>query len=87
MSATASTITVGAIDVLKATSSSHKINVDIISLYREGQMKEAMQILNFPNHRGIQREPITYNSLLQICTRNKALLEGKNPHPHAIEWL
>ena len=87
MSAKASTIIASAIAALKVTSSPHKINADIISLCREGRMKEAIQILNFLDHRGIQLEPVTYNSLLQICTRNKALLEGKNPHPHAIEWL
>ena len=30
-------------------------------------MKEAIQILNFLDHRGIQLEPVTYNSLLQYA--------------------
>ena len=84
MSAKASTIIASAIATLRVTSSPHKINADIISLCREGQMKEAIQFLNFSDHRGIQLKPITYNSLLQICTRNKALSEGKQIYKHML---
>ncbi|GLJ18953.1 hypothetical protein SUGI_0338960 [Cryptomeria japonica] len=55
-----------------------KINEDIRSFCRQGQVQKALEVFQIANNQAIQIEPNSYASLLEVCTKNKALSEGKN---------
>eukprot|EP01018_Ginkgo_biloba_P024037 Gb_18978 [translate_table: standard] len=54
-------------------------------LREQGQLKEALQILNFMDHPGTSVAFSTYASLLQACVVIRALPEGKLVHAHIIQ--
>eukprot|EP01018_Ginkgo_biloba_P032703 Gb_11926 [translate_table: standard] len=55
---------------------------NIISLCREGRLKEALGVLDVMEKRGIAVNSNTFVSLLQACTEMKTLTEGKQVHAH-----
>eukprot|EP01018_Ginkgo_biloba_P034481 Gb_05488 [translate_table: standard] len=61
------------------------INRDVITLCKEGRMKEAMGFLQSMDHGGIQVGSVIHAYLLQGCVNMKALAEGKMVHSHMIK--
>eukprot|EP01018_Ginkgo_biloba_P022395 Gb_02037 [translate_table: standard] len=56
----------------------------ILTLCRNGRLKEALDILHVMDQRGIAVESNTYVSLLQACGDSKALAEGKQVHTQML---
>eukprot|EP01018_Ginkgo_biloba_P001272 Gb_03435 [translate_table: standard] len=59
-------------------------SVDVKTLCREGQLKEALGFLQFVDQRGISLDSHTYAFLLKACADIKALAEGKKVHAHML---
>eukprot|EP01018_Ginkgo_biloba_P022396 Gb_15666 [translate_table: standard] len=59
-------------------------DLDVITLCREGRLKEALECLDLMNQRGIKVDTNTYASLLQACTNANALVEAKKVHAHML---
>eukprot|EP01018_Ginkgo_biloba_P034802 Gb_21843 [translate_table: standard] len=52
---------------------------------KQGQLKEALEVLHFMNPPGIPVNPSNYASLLHGCANKKTLTEGKLVHAHIIQ--
>lgn len=63
--------------------SSGTIVTEFSAVCREGQLKEALQIL-CASHHCISFNSYTYASILQTCTSKMALMEGKQVHAHLL---
>eukprot|EP01018_Ginkgo_biloba_P003458 Gb_33545 [translate_table: standard] len=57
---------------------------DIGILCKAGQLKEALDILDAMDQRGIPVDADIYDHLLQACANKKALAEGKQVHTHIL---
>eukprot|EP01018_Ginkgo_biloba_P038898 Gb_11523 [translate_table: standard] len=66
---------------LDNSSPSH-IKTDLITFCLESRLKEALDVFNIVNQRGIPVDYDTYASLLDACAAEKALVEGKQVHAH-----
>eukprot|EP01018_Ginkgo_biloba_P000985 Gb_03691 [translate_table: standard] len=60
-------------------------SADVRTLYKQGQLKEALHSLHVMDQRGICADESTYHFLLQGCLNKKTLLEGKLVHAHMIQ--
>eukprot|EP01018_Ginkgo_biloba_P019599 Gb_25046 [translate_table: standard] len=58
---------------------------DIITLCKQGRLKEALNILNVMDQLDILPDFPIYSSLLHLCLSKKALPEGKLVHTHMSE--
>ncbi|KAK6252835.1 hypothetical protein QUC31_014555 [Theobroma cacao] len=76
---------------LKSTSSSLKIplsqqgqveNVHLVSLSKQGKLKEARDFLKQMEEAGVPVNPHSYKSLLETCSKVRSLSDGKLIHNH-----
>jgi pentatricopeptide repeat protein len=63
----------------------HISGEDIISLWKEGRLAEALGALDVMDQRGIQAIESVYVSLLHACAHKRALSEGKLVHTHMAD--
>eukprot|EP01018_Ginkgo_biloba_P017565 Gb_32051 [translate_table: standard] len=69
---------------LQANLRSYDIGGNVRALCAEGRLKEALDILQVMDQRGIRVDSRTYASLLQECINTNAVEEGKRVHVHMI---
>eukprot|EP01018_Ginkgo_biloba_P009907 Gb_21316 [translate_table: standard] len=62
--------------------SSRHISGDLTNLCKQGRLKEALNILQTMDQRGVRADSNIYVSLLTACINKKALAEGKLVHTH-----
>ncbi|XP_064986961.1 pentatricopeptide repeat-containing protein At1g71460, chloroplastic-like [Musa acuminata AAA Group] len=60
----------------------HAIYKDIQRFARLGQLKKALTILDYLEHRGVPVNTTTFSALLAACSRLKALAFGRQIHVH-----
>eukprot|EP01018_Ginkgo_biloba_P021727 Gb_04028 [translate_table: standard] len=58
---------------------------DLLTLSRDGRLKEAVATLHVLDKVGITVDSNTYASLFQACSNMKALVEGKEVHAHMLQ--
>lgn len=64
--------------------SKSEANSDLIALCRDGNLKEALGVLQIMDRQRIPADFSTYASLIQACADTKSLAEGRQVHTHLL---
>eukprot|EP01018_Ginkgo_biloba_P015289 Gb_10768 [translate_table: standard] len=66
------------------TSGSHGIHSNLITLSGQNKLKEALEVLQIMDQRGILPDTNAYDSLFLACSNIKSLLYGKKVYAHMV---
>eukprot|EP01018_Ginkgo_biloba_P015301 Gb_10775 [translate_table: standard] len=64
---------------------SSEIRASLITLCGQKKLKEALEVLQIMNQRGMHLNPDTYASLIQACANLKSLSVGRKVHAHMLQ--